>query len=160
MEVLKRAAVRPENACANMVLMGLRGYSMPFDERRVLAWVYQRHTSRLRVDRPSLQDTILRVVDRGREVLEAYRRMALERLSEPVARRIAESELPLRVLPDFIEVETLEDGRRALKGFSPQATLWDAYNSVSAAIWHNAKSDISTKLDQFNVLHAALPLAR
>jgi len=149
----------PENACANMVMMGLKGYSTRFDERKTLAWVYQRHSAGLKVDRPNLQDTILKVVDQSKAILEAYRQMAKEKLNEDIAKRIAESELPLRTLPDFIQVDTLDD-KRVLSKFDPRHTVWDTYNSVTAAIWHNAKSDIDTKINQFNQLHAVIPIAR
>ncbi len=142
-------------ACSNLVIVGNKGMRLDRHLTKVLAWVQQRHSPGLKVDRPNLQNIILSVIDKAKNVLNMYHEMAQIKLNEKIARRIAESDLPKRVLPDYIEVETVDD-RRTLKGFDPRYTVWDTYNTITEAIWHNAKSDIDTKINQFNQLHQAI----
>jgi len=147
--------------CGNLVIMSeQRGQQLNRHYTDVLAWASKRHTSGLKVDRPNLQKFILTVLDRSKEVIDLYREMAVKKMNETVAKRIAESNLPQRALPDHIEFKTVND-RRELTKFDQNRTIWDTYNSVTEAIWHNVKSDLGTKVNQFGAINeAVLPVLR
>jgi len=146
--------------CGNLVIMGSRGQQLNSHYTDVLAWASKRHTSGLKVDRPNLQKFILTVLDKSKEVIDLYREMAVQKMNETVAKRIAESSLPQRALPDHIEFKTVDD-RRELTKFDQNRTIWDIYNSVTEAIWHNVKSDLGTKVNQFGAINeAVLPVLR
>jgi hypothetical protein len=136
------------HACSNMVFMAFKGYETEFDERKALAWVYNKHTLNFKTTVEDLSRKILKVVDKGRQVLEIYRRMRLEKINEDLLRKISASPLPRKLLPDYVP----EDPREQI--FSvPDYTKWECYNDLTAAIWHNAKTDIQSKRYQFNIVH-------
>lgn len=49
-----------------------------------------------------------------------------------------------------------EKGKRPLGDM----TEWDVYNTLTAAIWHNPKSSLETKEDNFVQLHRIMRVAQ
>jgi hypothetical protein len=137
------------HACINMVWMGFKGRGMKFDGRNVLASYYRVHVKGLEVDENELKAKIEDVIDRGLEVAETYRRWKTENIKKKQALRLRgllpKSVLPtwLQPLPDEVKVP------RAMK-------IWEVYNDITAAIWHNAETQDTTKQQHFNNLHKVL----
>lgn len=137
------------HACANMVFMGFKGANMQFDDRNTLAYAYQKHTKSLEIDKTKLQRVIIQVVDSAKSMLEQYRRWKEEELLINTAKKLAKR-LPEKYLPDYIKVDEKKVELLAT------TTIWNAYNDITQAIWHNDKTDYALKKGMFDKLHRAL----
>jgi len=70
-----------------------------------------------------------------------------EKAEEELLTKIRKSRLPKKILPGYLQEDAIE---------VPQLSKWEVYNDLTAAIWHNPKSDLRTKEFQFNTVHAVL----
>jgi len=93
-----------------------------------------------------LTTVMTNIMDKSTDVLESYRRMARQQLTEKLIEKIKKSGLPKKVLPDYVTEPSLEP-----------INVWQTYNDITEAIWHG-KSDLPTKVTNFDALHRALPL--
>jgi len=129
--------------CKNGVMVGFKR----------LSTVYHKHTGGLEVEKEKVEKMVESVLKDTENVLKAYAVMAQEKLTEEIAKSIAKLSKPLR--PPYIKVEKGE-----LVGFDQTKTLWEVYNDITAAIWHNTKFDIDGKVGRFGLLHRLIPLPR
>ena len=107
------------------------------------------HTKSLNDVIEHLKYRLTQVMERAPEVLETYRRLAEQKITEKLIERIKKSRLSRKVLPDYITVEEV----------SPEVfniSQWELYNDITEAIWHNVKAGMKTKTFQFKVLHQVL----
>ena len=75
--------------------------------------------------------------------------MATQKATEELLLSLGNSRLSKNVLPDYITEETVQ---------APEdLTVWETYNDITAQIWHNTKSDMTSKTFQFNTLHQIIP---
>ena len=134
-----------------MVFAGMKDYEQSFDQRKTLDYVYKRHTASLATFKPTLKNVILGVMEKAVSILEAYRNMAAEKVTDEIIQKLKKSRISDKVLPDYLtaKVPTVE---------LTDLTQWKVYNDVTEAIWHNAKSGLKTKLFQFQTLHQIMPL--
>jgi hypothetical protein len=128
--------------CGNGVIYG----------KQEIFGVTQIHTKGLQPVIDNLKNVILSVMDHTNDVLEGYKRLAEERLTEKMVERLRKK-FPKTVQPEWLKVEEKQAQFVALKDIS----LWEAYNDLTQLIWHN-KSDITTKNQQYNALHKIIPL--
>jgi len=88
-------------------------------------------------------------MERAPAILDAYRRLAEQKITERLIERLKKSRLSKKVLPDYITVDEI----------SPEAlnlSRWELYNDITEAIWHNLKAGMRTKTFQFKVLHQVM----
>jgi len=125
--------------CGNGVILG---YERIFSAKRM----HTRGLSKLLGD---MKARIILVMERGLDVLESYRRMAQEKVTERLVDRILRSRLSLKVLPGYVKEEEAK---------LPDINQWQLYNDVTELIWHNEDAGLHTKTFQFNTLHRVMPL--
>ncbi len=135
------------HACSNMVLAGTRNWKMAFDQRKTIDYVYKRHTVSMDPVVGQLKTVILALMEKAHMIIENYEDMARTKLTVDFAQKLKDSRLPDKVLPDYIATD--EEKLKTV----PNITAWQTYNDITAAIWHNAKTDLKTKEHHFNVLH-------
>ena len=137
-------------ACANMVFAGMRGWQMEFDQRSTLEYIYTKHMGE-QFDQliGNLKNVILTVFDRANEMLSWYKQMYYIQASKELLEKLRKSTvLPKKILPEYLH---LEDGQKVLREIDK--TQWEVYNDLTQLIWHNTKSDITSKSRQFNKVH-------
>ena len=125
--------------CSNGVIMGKENI---LSVRRV-------HTKGLVKIIENLKAKMVLVMEEGVSLIDRYRLMAQEKVTEKLLDKILKSRLPLKVLPYYIAEEEAK---------LPDITQWQLYNDITQAIWHNPKSGLHTKTFQFNTLHKIIPL--
>jgi len=123
--------------CSNGVIFG---YRKIYGIRKI-------HTKSLNAAVNTLKNRIAIIMDRASQVITDYRRMTETKATEDLIQQIKKSRISKRVLPDYLK----EDNVKA-----PDITVWDIYNDITEAIWHNAKAGMRTKTHQFQVLHQTL----
>ena len=139
------------HACANMVFAGMKGYEQSFDQRRTLEYIYSRHTSSLTIAMELLQEKIVNLMEKAQVIVDAYNQMAKNKLTEELIKKIRASRISDKVLPDYLKAEELQ---------LTDLTEWNAYNDITALIWHNKKGNMDTKMTYFDQLHRVMPLVR
>jgi len=125
--------------CSNGVILG---YEKIFQVKRI-------HTKGLSRVLEEMKTRMVYTMERGLDVLESYRRMAREKVTEKLVDKILRSRLSLKVLPDYIKEE---------EATIPDINQWQLYNDITELIWHNADAGLHTKTFQFNTLHRVMPL--
>ena len=120
-------------ACLNVVWSMVRGLAFKFPLK-----IYHKHTAGLRLEK--IEETIKTVTGLTKQLLLAYKKMEQIKTSEELLNKLVENGLPKKLLPKNIE----------------EKTLWETYNDITAAIWHNQKTDVTTKTRHFNALHQTL----
>ena len=123
--------------CGNGVIMG----------RENLVSVSRIHTKGLQAAIEGLKARMVQVMEEGVGILDSYRRMAQQKVTDRLVDKILTSRLPLRVLPDYLREEEAR---------LPDISEWTLYNDITERIWHSAKTDLQTKTFQFNTLHGIL----
>lgn len=117
-------------------------------------WGFQRiHTAGFEAATKDLATNMVTVMDKTRDIISAYKRMAQKRITEKLINKIRACALPKKLKPGWMLVE---DEQELL--IPPTYTEWEAYNDITEEIWHNRKTDIVTKETQFKELHRILPL--
>lgn len=139
------------HACSNMVFMGFKGNSMQFDNRECLSYTYNKHTKSMEVNPEKLKAIIREVVENSQNILVQYKRYKETEIKLEVAKRLIKR-LPEKYIPDYIKIE---DKTKEVSLLSTP-DLWQVYNDITAVIWHNEKTDYTTKQHLFNQLHSAL----
>lgn len=129
------------SACSNGVIVG----------RKDIASIYKVHTKSLNATTNRLRDIILSMMERGNDVIESYREMAETKITLELVEKLNKSRLSKNVLPNYVTEKDLKSELKKL-------TEWQLYNDITAAIWHGAKTDISTKDLQFGYLHTVMPV--
>ena len=125
--------------CGNGVILG---YEKIFQVKRI-------HTKGLSRVLEEMKARMVLVMEKGLDIVESYRRMAQEKVTEKLVDRILKSRLSLKVLPDYITQEEVQ---------LPDLSQWQLYNDITELIWHNADAGLHTKTFQFNTLHRVIPL--
>lgn len=121
--------------------------------RRNIANIYQVHTKGLAAIIQDLKNIILRVMEKGQDVINAYNTMAQVKITNELVEKLTRSRLPKRVLPDY-----LTNGE--LTSELAHVTEWQLYNDITRQIWHNMYTDIATKQVNFDNLHRIMPVVR
>ena len=97
-----------------------------------------------------LKTVIAQVMTKAQNIIKAYEQLATEKATEELLKNLGNSRLSKNVLPDYIAEEEVQ---------APEnLTVWEAYNDITAQIWHNQKSDMTSKTFAFNTLHQIIPL--
>jgi hypothetical protein len=125
--------------CGNGVIFG---YEKIMQVRRI-------HTKGLQAAIEDMKAKMVLVMEQGASIVETYRQMAREKVTEKFVDKILSSRLPVRVLPDYIKEEEAK---------LPDVTQWQLYNDITALIWHSEKTGLQTKTFQFKTLHSIVPL--
>ncbi len=99
-----------------------------------------------------LKEKILGIMDKGKQVMEAYALMQQEKLNLELVERLSKSKLPKTVIPDYIPLEAESIAPDLL-----QMDQWQLYNDITEQIWHRGTS-METKESQFNELHRIMPI--
>jgi hypothetical protein len=136
--------------CSNCVWFGFRRHSslaMTRGANETLALVYRKHTKGFDIDRRALRKLMYATIDKTRLMGKVYEAMMELNLTFDVATAIREV-LPLKLLPSFLRAEPLRDVE--------QHNLWDAYNEITANIWHNPRATYVSKDAYYRSLHAVL----
>jgi len=124
-------------ACSNGVIFGYRK----------ICGIRKIHTKSLSAAIDTLKNRIAAIMDQASRVVADYREMTQIKLTEELAEQIKKSRISKRVLPDYLKEEEVK---------LPRVSVWDLYNDVTEAIWHNAKAGMRTKTHQFQILHQTL----
>jgi len=140
------------HACANMVLIGVKGRGQAFDDRNVLNYVTKRHTKNLTTD--TLKQTMLNVVEQGRAIIGEYKRLQKETLTIATARELIKA-VPKKYIPSYISIDKKKD--KVTLARAP--AMWEVYNDLTAGIWHNDKTGYTSKKAMFDSLHKAVKIA-
>jgi len=127
--------------CRNGVMLGYKR----------LVRYYRKHTTGFEVEEDKIEKIVENTLKDTEQVLRQYAIMAQEKLTEDIARNIAKLSKPM--VPEYIKVKKHE-----VVEFDSTKTVWDVYNDITAAIWHNAKIDIDAKKGRFDFLHKIIPL--
>lgn len=169
------------HACANMVTMGVDTSGMGFDDRDVIEHYDQKHTAGLDID--ILEAIVENTIDLGPRVIEAYSAWQDDELdvwqTESLLRRAQRGRLAGGDLPGWMQdaleaLETAEERAEQNESFDPtfenglpqqaQAsiieanipeaeTVWDAYNDLTANIWHSETTNDRSKMRKFGQVH-------
>lgn len=157
------------HACANMVLMGVGGEGMNFDQREVVTHQKHRHTASLDIENLELVvKGTLSMIDQVDDTYQAWRDEFLR--VEDVLQLI--EYFPDKVLPDWMvdigdaideqrqaaaeddEVFDQEDAKDLALGQMPATQdIWTNYNDITQNIWHDDGSNDKTKYNKFSRLH-------
>jgi len=137
------------NACSNMVFAGMRGWKMEFDQRKTLEYVYTKHMGQQFEDLIfNLKEVILSVFERAKEMLSWYKEMYYIEASKELFEKLSRKDVfSKKILPSYL----LEPQKNQLVEL--KKTEWEVYNDLTEKIWHNPKTDITSKTHQFNRLH-------
>ncbi len=130
-------------ACTNGVLFGGKQETA----------VHYAHTKSLSSVVEQLKTLFVQQMDNARLILENYQRLAAEKLKKQDVERLQRVRLPEKVLPAYVTDEE-QVKQEAFK----DVTKWQAYNDITAQIWHNSSNDLTGKEFQFNQLHRAIPV--
>jgi len=141
-------------ACKNMVIVaGQKNWSINYsrmDHGKTLETVNKRHTAIIDPQTFKLKTVIAQVMTKAQNIIKAYEQLATEKATEDLLKSLGVSRLSKNVLPDYIAEEEVQ---------APEnLTVWEAYNDITAQIWHNQKSDMTSKTFAFNTLHQIIPL--
>ena len=140
------------HACANMVLAGMKNWEMSFDQRKTLEYVYKKHVgAEFEILTGKLAQTVQRIMERVPMLISWYDQLAVEKATKEMVQRLQKSTIPKKVLPPYLQIEK---GQTQIQ--VPKKTQWEVYNDVTRLIWHNGKTDITSKITQFATLHSAL----
>lgn len=135
------------HACSNMVLAGTRGWKMEFDQRKTIECVYIKHMGPdFETLLSNLSDTILSVFDKANYLLAWYKEMYYQEATKQLMEKV-KNKFPLKLQPVYIK-----DPAQTYLTDKPR-TQWELYNDLTQKIWHNPKTDITSKVSQFGVLH-------
>lgn len=155
------------NACQNMVWIGVQGEGMGFDEREVISYSGHKHTSGLDVDRDAIRARIENVLYLTDDVNGAYESWRDQFVTvgdvKPLIERFPHTDLPgwLQSIDDALDEaaeesdDKLSEGERESiirDGLPAQETVWSAYNDFTEAIWHSESGD-TTKRRKYRNLH-------
>lgn len=148
-------------ACKNMVLFGTpKKFSYHYSERdqgTTIASLYVRHVVKSLVERDLIKDAMSSVLKAAKDIAATYELWSKIRINERLALTLAER-IPKKYLPDYISVS--RDDEKKLKVELLEAPpMWNAYNSITEALWHSARTGLRTKRDKFKSLEKALPLS-
>lgn len=131
------------SACKNGVIFG----------KKEIESVRHPHTAKLKDVISQLKNLFVMQMDKAKLIREGYQELATEKATRKLLEALSKTRIPTKVLPEYIkdpEQSTL----------ITDLTVWDVYNDVTEAIWHNAKTDLPAKEFQFNQLHKVVPLIR
>lgn len=126
--------------CSNGVIFG----------KKDIRSIRHHHTRGLQVALERLQHTMILMMEQSLDIVESYRRMAAQKVTQELLKKIATDRfIPKKILPDY----ALEE-----QATIPKLTEWEVYNDVTQAIWHNDTTGLKTKGLQFDALHKIMPL--
>jgi len=125
--------------CENGVFMG----------KEILFSIRKAHRKGLQELIHDLKNRLVLVMERAPAVLDAYRQLAEQRVTDRLIEKLKKSRISRKVLPDYITADEVP-------GEAYHLSQWDLYNDITEAIWHNVKAGMKTKTHQFNVLHQVM----
>jgi hypothetical protein len=110
-----------------------------------------RHTKQLRefIKKEKLMEVVNQVMRQSEKYIKAYSLLRFKQLSKELAEKLVEK-FPKKYLPPYIKAE--EDRIELLK----TPTVWEVYNDLTQAIWHNTRISMLSKCGMFNTLHKIL----
>uniref|UniRef100_A0A6M3M8F8 DUF932 domain-containing protein n=1 Tax=viral metagenome TaxID=1070528 RepID=A0A6M3M8F8_9ZZZZ len=108
------------------------------------------HTKGLQTHIEDMKNKMVLIMEHGSSIVDKYRQMAKQKITNAFVEKILKSRLPARILPDYLQEE---------EATIPDITEWQLYNDITELIWHNEKTGLHTKTFQFNTLHNIVPLA-
>jgi hypothetical protein len=129
---------------------GSRAFSARELKNATEASLYARHSKSLSNVINQFDAYINDLQEAGKAIADYYTQLAETKLNERIAKKLMESQLPKAYLP----FEIRKEDQRPL--FDSYKDMWETYNDITAAIWHNTKADMRTKYAYFNELHKTL----
>ena len=141
-------------ACSNMVIVaGQKNWSIKYsrmDHGKTLETVNKRHTATIDPQTFKLKTVIAQVMTKAQDIIKAYEQLATEKATQKLFEKLRKSRLSKNVLPDYIADENVQ---------APEnLTVWETYNDITEQIWHNTKSDMTSKTFAYDTIHKAIPL--
>ena len=140
------------SACKNMALVAAatqNGWKLHIAKQQTIETISKRHTKSIDPQTFKLKLVISQIMSKATGLIDAYEQMATQKATEELLLSLGNSRLSKNVLPDYITEETVQ---------APEdLTVWETYNDITAQIWHNTKSDMTSKTFQFNTLHQIIP---
>jgi hypothetical protein len=108
-----------------------------------------KHTKLLRSLWESLPTLLERALQKGREVIQLYRKMSQIQLNETIAQALESIKLPHKY------TETIYENVDGALIINPM-DVWTAYNKITEGIWHAQSTDERSKYLYLTRLHSAL----
>jgi len=131
--------------CSNGVFLGYKQ----------IARFFRKHTAGFEIDMDSIVKAVEGVIEETEQTIVTYGRLVAINLNEEIAQKIAQSRLPRKLMPPYIQIEKGE-----LVGFDDSKSLWDVYNDLTAAIWHSVKVGIDSKKIRFDQVHQIIQVVQ
>lgn len=169
------------HACQNMTHIGTNSFAQSRSlgvesERAVLSAEQHKHTSGLEVDVDALaqrvEDTLM-LVDDVNETYNQWREDVIQPTHvDSLIRRFPYKDLPgwAKDIADALDAAaenedldgtdelTAERRAKIIRGETPDETIWDTYNDMTQAIWHDDRTSDNSKRRKFNQVHNVFPL--
>lgn len=109
--------------------------------------VVMKHYQKLGNFAKEMKTNIIAVLDRGLQILEEYKRLAQEAITQELIEEIRKMEVPKKLLPDYVKTPAEQ-----LNLNLDSITKWDLYNDLTEAIWHS-KTAITSKQHYCTIIH-------
>lgn len=144
------------HACSNMFLLGYKSNrGMSFDDRRVLDKYHQRHVGEL-PDWVDFQNRVELLIKQCRAKLEMFRIAVEVEINQEFANSLVR-QLPRKVWPKYIGLEAKDNETDPLTAvLTGSHNAWDTFNDLTEAIWHDPKTGMTRKMEEYQVIDRAL----
>jgi len=103
----------------------------------------------------NFKQALERITLASEQLIATYKLADQIRLNRELAKKIVETKVPIKYLPDSIQVEK----KTKAVTLTDTPTLYEAFNHSTAKIWHNDKLKIESKIQYEQALHKVILLA-
>jgi hypothetical protein len=132
------------SVCSNGAIIGIKNLAMA---------PLKRHTGKMEEFVKELTGNLKKFLEANLEPLaQFYKSLPSIEVNLAVAKAITAA-IPVRYLPDFIEVERKT---KKITLTSRSVDAFTAYNSITEALWHSQKADMKSQTTYMTNLHAML----
>ncbi|MCK5604532.1 DUF932 domain-containing protein [Candidatus Pacearchaeota archaeon] len=147
------------HACSNMFLLGYKSnMGMSFDDRKVLDKYYQRHVGEL-PDWAEFQNRVELLIKQCRAKLEMFRISVEVETNQDFANSIIR-QLPRKVWPSYVDLAVQERETDPLVAvLTGSHTVWGTFNDLTEAIWHDPKTGMTRKMEEFKHIDRMVEVA-
>lgn len=136
--------------CSNIFWHLGKKTSRRISDSNILTALYKAHMKSLDID--YIVKSIRQVIDSGIDVIAEYRSMTERKLLQKQAELIVQY-LPRKMVKEampYIHVEEKANKVSLVKA----PTIWNNFNDATGWTWHNAKTQVGTKMQQMKVIEA------
>ncbi len=140
------------HACANMFLLGYKSnMGMSFDDRKVLEKFSKKHIGEI-PDWVDFQNRVDLLIQQCRAKLEMFRVAVEVEVNQDFANSLVR-QLPRKVWPSYIGLEVQEKEEDPLvASLTGSHNVWDTFNDLTKAIWHDKKTGMVRKMEEFKTI--------